>query len=243
MTADRLLVLGARPDSLGGAVADTATNAGYEVITAGISGEEFELDLHLANPDTILEVLQESMPQHVVCTVGVNMPQPEGEVELRDWYRWHFEANVIGPMRFLEEFARWTAEGFDPYKPFSLRHFVAISSNSASIPRTNSAAYCASKAALSQALRVKAREASGGDNGFIVYGYEPGWLANTPMSNNIEKRFEGRGTSIRNMHRMRGEALAAGVYVNALAAQIVAGLLVPGAALNGATIRYDGGEL
>lgn len=237
MSPGRLLVLGARPDSLGNSVVQVAEGRGYETATAGISGENFQLDLHLDPRNAIREVLRSFEPDHVVCTVGINMPQPEGQ-DHSDWYRWHFEANVTGPMRFLHEFGQWTDERFNPLQPFSLRHFVAISSNSAVIPRTHSAAYCASKAALSQALRVKAREAKGGDHGFIVYGYEPGWLADTPMSEDIRERFAGLP-----MHRMRGAALASGVSTWALASQIVAGLGVPGAALNGALIRYDGGEL
>lgn len=236
-----VLVLGARPASLGSAVSEMAVQAGMTTYAAGISGEEYDLDLYLSPPVRLMEVLRRTQPTHIVCTVGVNMPQPEGELELRDWYRWHFEANVTGPMRMLEAFSRWCKEGRldgDEYADGGLvRHFVAISSNSAFIPRTNSAAYCASKAALSQALRVKAREASGGDHGYIVYGYEPGWLEGTPMSNNIQHRFAGLP-----MHRMRGEVLAQGVPPQVLAGQIVAGLLVPGAGLNGATIRYDGGE-
>lgn len=236
MSAGRLLVLGCRPGSLGAAVAEVGEGAGYQVHTAGISGENYELDLHLSGMMKVYRVIDEVKPDHVVCTVGVNMPQPAGE-EHADWYRWHFEANVVGPMRFLEAFSKWCdANDYER----GLRHYVAISSNSAVIPRSNSAAYCASKAALSQALRVKAREASGGDRGYIVYGYEPGWLADTPMSERIEKVFGGPTVP---MHRMRGEALRAGVTTTALAGQIVAGLMVPGAALNGALIRYDGGEL
>lgn len=231
----RLLVIGARPGSLGEQLAFTAEGAGIEAVTAGISGEEHELDLYLAPPVLLRDVLRRTEPTHIVCTAGVNMPQPE-EPEHRDWYRWHFEANVVGPMRLLEAFTAWTAS-YPPLRP-GFRHFVAISSNSATIPRTASAAYCASKAALSMALRVKAREAHGGDVGYIVYGYEPGWLEGTPMSANIQHKFAGMP-----LHRMRGEALAAGVTVHALAGQIVAGLLVPGAALNGTLIRYDGGEL
>jgi NAD(P)-dependent dehydrogenase (short-subunit alcohol dehydrogenase family) len=145
-------------------------------------------------------------------------------------------------MRLLHEFSCWVTEERVDDDEYALgdylRHFVAISSNSAVIPRTNSAAYCASKAALSQGLRVKAREARGGDYGYVVYGYEPGLLAGTPMTWATEKQFPDMP-----LHRIRGEAMAAGVPCAALAAQIVAGLQVPGAALNGATIRYDGGEL
>lgn len=233
----RVLVIGANAaTSLGGAVCDAVRGMGGEAHTAGISGEEYELDLYLAPLWRIRNVLRSVRPEHIVCTAGINMAENIGD-DPRDWYRWHFEANAIGPLRLMHEFGAWVTEDMGAVDNLP-RHFVAISSNSAVIPRTQSAAYCASKAALSQGLRVKAREAQGGDHGYIAYAYEPGLLAGTPMTARTEKEFPGVP-----LHRMRGEALAAGVAPEVLAAQIVAGLQVPGAALNGATIRYDGGEL
>lgn len=238
-----VLVVGARSTtSLGGAVVRELDMVDCRSVTAGISGEEWEMDLYNSPLSTIRSVLRAVRPHHVVCTAGINMPESVGH-DPRDWYRWHFEANAIGPLRLLHEFATWITEDLNVVSGESMRHFVAISSNSAVIPRTQSAAYCASKAALSQGLRVKAREAQGGDHGYIVYGYEPGWLADTPMSDNIEKHLATMAVPANQMHRMRGKALGAGVSTQALAQQIVAGLWVPGAALNGATIRYDGGEL
>lgn len=235
----RVLVIGARTGSLGGAICDEVRAEGGVASTAGISGEEYDLDLHFTPLLRVRNVLRAARPDHVVCTAGINTPESDQGNDPRDWYRWHFEANVIGPMRLLHEFAAWVTEDMDGgNRLIPLRHFVAISSNSATIPRTNSAAYCASKAALSQALRVKAREALGGDHGYLVYGYEPGLLTGTPMTRRTQKDFPGVP-----LHRMRGEVLAEGVPTEALAAYIVAGLRVPGAALNGATIRYDGGEV
>jgi NAD(P)-dependent dehydrogenase (short-subunit alcohol dehydrogenase family) len=236
----KLLVVGARGFSLGAAVKAEAEMVGYQVDTAGINQEEHYLNLTTCSADRIRRTLRKVEPDHVVCTVGINNPREDKDPYL--WYEDHFRANVIGPMRLLHEFAGWIVQerlDGDEYAAGDyLRHFIAISSNSAVIPRTASAAYCASKAALSQALRVSAREARGGDTGFIVYGYEPGWLGNTPMSDRVSGRFPEGG-----LHRMRGRALADGVSTAALAAQIVGGLNVPGAALNGALLRYDGGEL
>lgn len=232
-----VLVVGARPGSLGMHVANAVRSRGSVAVTAGISGEELACDVladGMANLDALMEAIR---PQHVVCTVGINAPEPRtGWVDPTDWYRWHFETNVTGPMRLLEAFSGWAVEQA-AYPSAHLRHYVGISSNSATIPRSLSAAYCASKAALSMALRVKAREASGGDKGFIVYGYEPGLLAGTPMTQKTADDFPGK------LHRMRGRALDPGVSTAALAAQIVSGLQVPGAALNGVLLRYDGGEL
>jgi NAD(P)-dependent dehydrogenase (short-subunit alcohol dehydrogenase family) len=230
-----VLVIGARPGSLGAAIAQESEDNSYDVYTAGISGEDSKLDV-ISSPITSISVLlMQVQPRHIVCTVGVNEPMGD---DFTLWLHTHYLANVIGPMKVLQA---W--QGFHNAtmlkswpKP---HHYVAISSNSARIARTNSMAYCASKSALSMALRVAAREASKG-TGHIVYGYEPGWLAGTPMSNEVQQNWGGH--SVGTMHRMPGEGLAQGVSKEDLAQQIVANLGVPGYALNGTLIGYDGGE-
>jgi NAD(P)-dependent dehydrogenase (short-subunit alcohol dehydrogenase family) len=235
----RVLVVGSRPGSLGEAVVQNALSAGYEAYGAGITGEAVELDVVSMNTNEMISKLRAMQPQHIVCTVGMNMPRPEGPHDMRDWYRWHFETNVVGPMRLLDA---WTTAMADPdylphVPPTDYCHYVAISSNSARIPRTNSSAYCASKAALSMALRVAAREGKGGNGGYIVYGYEPGLLTGTPMTSDVEERLPGVP-----LHRMAGFAQEGGIPPANLAAQIVFGLSVPGAALNGCLMPYDTGE-
>jgi NAD(P)-dependent dehydrogenase (short-subunit alcohol dehydrogenase family) len=229
-----VLVIGARPASLGAAIAKEAEGAGLQVATAGMSREEdYYLDLVTDSMESISYLLKRTAPTHIVCTAGINRPETDA-MDPSLWYAEHFEANVVGPMRLLRAWSITRRMG-TMQRP---GHFVAISSNSSTIPRTASAAYCASKAALSQALRVKAREAVGGDTGYIVYGYEPGLVAGTPMTQDTERQFAGNA-----LHRMRGVALSLGVNPADLAALIVAGLQVPGTALNGTLIRYDGGEL
>jgi len=238
MSAGKILVVGARQGSLGSVIKSVAEQLTFQVVTAGISGQEDRsLDAVNDRPNYLWEFMDEVRPNHVVCTTGINEARPEKpDGEQDHWYRRHFDANVIGPMRLLHAFK--THVKFHPERfSVDLGHYVAISSNSAFIPRTDSAAYCASKAALSQALRVEAREARGGDMGYIVYGYEPGWLKGTPMSQEVSSRFP------MGLHRMRGQDLAEGVSTVALAAQIVTPLNMRGAALNGALIRYDGGEM
>lgn len=235
-----LLVIGARPGSLGDAVVRRAQDEGFLVSTAGVSGEDYPLDVTSVNRASIRTALREVQPRSIVCTVGINEPLTSGhdEFDFEAWMENHFSVNVVGPMRILREWRYFPKATMIPTweKPY---HFAVISSNSAVIPRTNSMAYCASKAALSMAVRVAAREAA--NNGYIVYGYEPGWLAGTPMSDAVQRRFSGH--AVPGMHRMREDALAHGVPVDDLAHQIVAGLAAPGYALNGALIRYDGGEL
>lgn len=232
----RVLVVGAQPHSLGDQIGGALIADGWELRTAGVSGEEdIRLDLAADEDDRLRDVLAGLEPQHVVCTAGINYPQTDTSESLTEWYGTHWWANVMGPMRLLREWQKFLA--FEEDIP-GLHHYVAISSNSARIPRGASAAYCASKAALSMALRVEARNADGGDYGYIVYGYEPGLLAGTPMTNGTAAQFPGVP-----LHRMRGSANAEGVSAGELAALVVHNLGSSGAALNGCLIPFDAGEI
>lgn len=233
----RVLIVGAQPHSLGEAVATEAQNRTYEVKTAGIKNEQIALDVLLDPMSRLVEVMNLIQPSVVVCTVGLNMPRAEAEPDVTDWYRWHMETNVTGPMRLLEAM-RTAAVNPDFLPEAGFLHYVAISSNSARLPRSGSAAYCASKAALSMAIRVTAREGWGGDHdGILVYGYEPGLLAGTPMTQKTQERWAGQS-----LHRMRGWSLADGIPTDSLAALIVRNFSC-GPAINGTLIPYDEGEV
>lgn len=233
MSGTRVLVVGARPYSLGGALLTALEARGYEAVAAGITGEAHHLDLVVDGMPRIREVLELVGPQHVFCTMGMNLVD-FGALDPFEWYRVHLEANVIGPMRLL---AAWRAVLAEATTSSALHHYVAVSSNSATVPRQGSAAYCASKAALSQALRCAAREESGGDaRGLVVYGYEPGLLAGTPMTERTAEQLPGVPLT-----RMRGWRLSEGVPPGALADLMVTGLTM-GASLNGVLVPFDGGE-
>lgn len=227
----KVLVVGARGGSIGAAVAEQAHSLGYTVVTAGITNEDMYLDVVQDNAGGLAAKLATIQPDHIVCTVGMNMPQPSdpGE-ELWHWYRWHFETNVMGPMRLLEAWSRFLPPGG------GLNHYVAISSNSAHVPRSGSAAYCASKAALSMALRVKAREGAVRPGSPIVYGYEPGLVAGTPMTDHTAQTWPGQPLT-----RMRDPRLAQGISAGTLA-WLVAQNLSMGPELNGVMLRIDADE-
>lgn len=228
----RLLVVGAREGSLGEAVALAAVEEWeYEVVaTAGISGENHKLDI--TNTQTIKDVLNEVQPHSVVCTVGVNIPTPTwsgpGSVALS--YEDHFRTNVIGVIELLRVFGALSS-GYDGPR----KKFVAISSNSAHIARTESGPYCASKAALSMALRVAAREMGTKGWGPVIWGYEPGLLAGTPMTQQVTEVFAGP------VHRMKGVP-PEGLGVQGLATRILCDLAFTSAGHNGVMFPYDAGE-
>ncbi len=228
-----VLVVGAREGSLGDAIAVVAQARGHRVLTAGIHDEQTPLDVVQMPMKALVQKLDALRPRHIVCTVGMNMPEPVQPEDVFDWYRWHYETNVIGPMRLLEAWYR-ALESPD-YRLVPRGHYVAISSNSATIPRTGSAAYCSSKAALSMALRVKGRE--GTDKRVLVYGYEPGLLAGTPMTAKSREAFAGP------LHRMKPQELVEGIEPAHLAGYLVANLAHHGSALNGHLIGYSADEL
>jgi NAD(P)-dependent dehydrogenase (short-subunit alcohol dehydrogenase family) len=235
----RVLVVGARKGSLGRGVAmmaDALFNPHAEeedriwsVVQAGVSGEEdISIDLEAARLEKLVELIQEVQPQHVVCTVGINKPR-ELYSSLADWHLHHYALNCVAPMRLLEAWASVAGRT----ALVGSRHFVAISSNSAHIPRRDSGAYCASKAALSMALRVRAREMGG--EPLVVYGYEPGLLRGTPMTEEVRARFPGSYT------RMAG--LPNGLMVHQLSRMIAQNLVSGGLELNGCMFRVDAGEM
>lgn len=227
-----VLVVGAQSSSLGAAIAHQARGAGYHVVTAGLHDEDFPMDAARDEVGALSAALSTLAPHHVVCTIGVNQPEQLGE-DLTDWYDWHFRVNVIAPMRLLDAWWRLRLDGRTTVPD---GHYVAISSNSARIPRSGSAAYCASKAALSMALRVKAREGALDARAPIVYGYEPGLIAGTPMTAQTAENWPGQPLT-----RMRNPRLSAGLPASAVAWQVVQNLTL-GPELGGCLFRLDADE-
>jgi len=225
-----VLVIGSRPDSLGAAVGVLLQNKGLKVATAGVSGEMFHMDI--GEPDRIAFVMNAVRPSQIVCTAGINESFSLRAEGLAGGMCDAFVVNALGPIRVLQEWMHMletTEVGTMP----SPKQFVAISSNSAHIARRQSIAYCASKAALSMALRCAAREIAG--EGVLVYGYEPGLLAGTPMTAGSVDAFPGA------LHRMPG-VKPEGLSTRDFAATIVANLTHPNQALHGTMLRLDAGE-
>jgi len=239
-----LLVVGARIGSLGHYVAEVAAQNGWTVVTAGISGDE-DLKLDVANHAQVHGFFSPSeveQPWHsVVCTAGVNYEGGITDDNIRGVLDTSFLINATGPLHLLHCWTDWWMYHLDEtfmvvdehVAPDVPMHFVAVSSNSASIARSRSLAYCASKAALSMGIRCAARELA--NTWLNVWGVEPGWLSGTPMSKEVNKRFEYGMPR----HRIPGDRT---VDPAALAHFIVSGLRNPYSSLNGCLLRMDGGE-
>lgn len=221
MKAKTLLIFGARKKSIGDAVAKLWRDM-YDgnVVTAGVSGEE-DHSVNCSDNEEIAALIKTVEPAHILVTIGRNEPLGSFNGQVEPWLADHFDTNVIMPMTILDQ---WLEVGAPEEG-----HFVVLSSNSAHIPRSGSMAYCATKAALSMAIRCAARDLQKAEMGPVVYGWEPGLVKGTPMS------ADKGGT------RMLG--LPEGIGRRALAGQIVNALAFGGAEYSGTLVRLDNGEV
>lgn len=244
------MIVGARdPLSLGGQLAKDAEKRypGWNVNTAGLMGE----DLHLDVTDHVQwQQVMELHPWHwVVCTAGINLEtdltgqNPLWSVDQQ--YHVNFVGHMMGLSAWLDTWHDGEVwDDREAYLPKGTRlQWVSISSNSAQVARSKSLGYCASKAALSMGIRCAGRAMA--DDGFSIYGYEPGWVDDTPMSREVWDRMitsvvmpEGL-SYIPAAHRIPGNNTLAG---EDLAALINNNLALEMTALNGTLLRVDGGE-
>lgn len=226
----KLLIIGARPQSLGAhvrSVAESATK--LEVTTAGLHAEDLKVDL--TKVAEVQPLIWKHGPwDHVVCTAGINL---SGTISGEGWLaslESQMRTNYYGPMILLSQWTGyWRKHGMEEGVT---RHYVAVSSNSAQVARSTSGGYCASKAALSMGIRCAAREMA--EHPLAIWAVEPGWLTDTPMSRSVQTRLGEQAP-----HRIpSGESISP----LSVAVQIVSGITRIGRALNGCILRIDGGE-
>lgn len=230
----KLLVVGATPGSLGEAIVQAGEDAGYLVTAAGLGeGAHEGRELDVRDNRAVRQLFEEQYIPNVVCTAGVNWQ--DGNGPFRGVMEQHMEV-TIGVVSMIAQWAR--AHVTHTLKsipgPLYEGNFVAISSNSARIPRSQSVAYCMSKAALSMGVQGMARKLANTD--LSVWCYEPGWIENTPMSERVQRWLPQGGKP----HRIVGEERT--WQPEALAIRIIQDLHF-GRQLNGCCIRLDAGEL
>lgn len=241
----RVLVVGAAEFSLGWHIARECAAVGFQVLTAGVQGEKFLYDVtdpYEGHQDLMEEVCGASgRVNHVVFTAGVNNPM--GINVDWDWIlRNHMAVNYEGMVKCFQAWAfiHGPVEGESLINDHVYTHFVGISSNSANIARSDSLPYCASKAAMSMAIRCLGRQyAESFDRRMVIYGYEPGWLDGTPMSEEMLLALNMSRMG-KQYHRIPGNDY--GINPAALAKLIATNLTIGGRMLNGTLLRVDGGE-
>lgn len=226
-----LLVFGGQ-GGVGRAVVKAATDLGYKVATAGIHPDEHH-HVDLENGAQIVGLMGSHHWDHVVMASGLNLETQLSSMGLHRATRTMMAVNCLGPIVALQAWLKASAKG----------HFVVVSSNSAHIPRTSSLGYCASKAAVSMAVRVAAREVAK-ESGVAVWGVEPGWIDDTPMSQAMLRRLavnnEGKKTGAPPAHRIPGGRTNA---PRDIANFIMDGIDNDLLKFNGCMFRLDGGEI
>jgi NAD(P)-dependent dehydrogenase (short-subunit alcohol dehydrogenase family) len=233
-TLSNLLVIGAREHSLGDAIACEARVEGFDVVTAGIEEEDEHCDITVWQDRAALKLHRFD---NVVCTVGVNLESEPGSLSFARSLSNQIATNAIAPLTLLDE---WYSIQF--LNGDGTFNFVAISSNSARIPRSNSVGYCASKAALSMGIQSFGRSIAN-DMRFAVWCYEPAWIPDTPMSKELHERINPLRERKKNPlmrlkpeHRVPGGRL---MTAEDWATRIIHDIRFSGETLNGCAIRLD----
>lgn len=226
MNETNVLVIGARHHSLGWHISAEISKLNIPVHAGGLYTEPINVDC--TNYERLMEVYDTLRPTHVICTVGANKGGPVYEHEWWETADDLMQVNYLAPMKALT--------AFEEHLGGMPGTFIAISSNSAQIPRSSSAAYCASKAALSMGIRCAARDLSRAGKPLRVWGYEPGALLGTPMTREVRHRI---GPDIA-MSRMLTNP--AGMPVEVVARMVARDALDASEALHGCMVRLDNGE-
>lgn len=169
------------------------------------------------------EPIERLMDAVVVCH-GVNEPSKPYKND-NVW-----EANVWSVIDFAKRFVKFNQERS------GRKVFIAVTSNSADIPRSKSLDYCSGKAAVDMALRVMQRDHAA--DGFEFHSVAAGHVR-TPM---FERMSEMLGADVMKAGYMRSP-LKRLIEPEELA-QVIKFLVTNPAAvwLSGNTLRVDGGE-
>lgn len=209
----KVLVIGSR-GGIGSAVYHKLRDEGHEVLEHDPWGDG------PTQPVTVFEWCDA-----VVACQGINEPS-KPYYNKKVW-----DANVFGVIQMAKDFVG--ARDKDRYKR---KVFVAVTSNSADIPRSKSLDYCAGKAAVDMALRVMQRDHV--LQGFEFYSVAAGHV-DTPM---FTRMSEMLGADVMKAGYERSP-LKRLIQPNELA-EIINFLVTNPAAvwLSGSTLRVDGGE-
>jgi 2,3-dihydro-2,3-dihydroxybenzoate dehydrogenase len=202
----RALLVGAA-QGIGAGCAEVFAELGATLCVADVDIEQVERRrLQLARPEThsahAVDVADEASVDElirdavaalggldiVVCTAGVLFPAPFLEQTLADWDR-TFAVNARGAFLVAQRAARQMVDQGNGGRIVLYASIVGTS-----VVRRNNVAYCASKAAVAQAVRAMALEL--GPHGITVNAISPGsteteMLVSTQAAGDIESVIRG----------------------------------------------------
>lgn len=184
-----LWVIGAMGDNLGMNVAKVANEDWYykEIITTDTGVDVTNQELLVRYLTNIRKSSPETGVDIAYCA-GINILDSIYDVDEVNLYQ-TFNVNVMGFIRVMQAVARvyYTHPRSDmpyPLTPQYRTNVVAVASDAARVPMRRSITYCASKAALVQAVRVAARELAP----YVrVNAVSPGIMDDTPMTESIDR--------------------------------------------------------
>lgn len=171
----------------------------------------------------------------IVYSAGVNHPEWLYDSHISTWDD-TFQVNVRGFYYVMAELTCNTATVDQPCR------VVVVSSDADHRPMRTSMAYCASKAALTMAARVAARELA--DYGHRINVVRPGMTSDTGMTAHMDMKIPPlRGWSVEHMleYEMAQAVIPSRVTPEEVAQVIVSTLFGPDH-LNGAVIDVNGGR-
>lgn len=225
---------------VGYAICKELTNKGYEAIGFDVRFDEDAKGnlLDITNESKVSMFFRESIrpPMAIVNCAGVNVTGEFVNYDVKDLEK-TLRVNVIGHFLFSREFVRKTMNYESP------KYIINIGSDSANTPRTNSFAYCSSKAALQMITKCLARDLAG--KGYRTIEIDPSLILDTNMDSYINEtaaRLQGKSVDDIVNDRLSRVPLKRFAIPSEIAVWIPF-ILENGEYANGACIRITGGVI
>lgn len=184
-----------------------------------------------------------AQPTHLVYSIGVNELDWFGDITDEVFNR-VMATNVLGFIQAVKVFAALHEKRVAEFGAleFCKPSIVAITSDAAWRPMRTSAVYCASKAALEMVVRVASREYA--PYGWRINAVAPGKVANTPMTEYVDRRvLELRGWTEEYARAYESASSAIGRAVTKQeVAAVIEGVLFGPIGMTGEIVAVNGGR-
>ena len=235
-----------KENSIGYGIAKRLSEGGYAVIGLDIHYLVKDIDFlydfmvcDVTDEESVREVFRVvNYADLIVNCVGINRMSPLPEMTLRDWNA-TLRANLTSNFLLLREWVRNHRHG-------AQKTYIAITSDTGYIPKSNSCAYASSKAGANMFIQATARELNKkyGEE-WIVTALALGRVEGTPMDvGTIDDMTRVLGVSREEANAMLNKNIPLGRGTSpAEVAEWVAFLAEHGQFASGNVLRIDGGQL
>ena len=169
-------------NGLGYAVGEAVEKKGYKAVRLdrafgeGIQGVRLDITDNKAVDRLFHDISDADVPVAIVNCAGVNITGKFIDYTIGDVKK-TFEVNVFGMFNVIQAYVKRAKDIEAP------KYIINIGSDSANTPRTNSFAYCASKAAVQMFTRSFARDLAA--DGFRTIEIDPSLIEKTDMDSYI----------------------------------------------------------